>query len=84
MVLPWNRKEVYLGLSMQEFCEVRDTLSANHIRYDSRTVDHNATMSGMRGTMGRFAEDPAYQYQYYVYVNNKDYENAKYLLNQSV
>jgi hypothetical protein len=83
-MLPWNRKEVYLGSSMQEFCEVRDTLSANHIRFGSRTVDHNATASGTRGTMGRFAEDPEHLYQYYVYVNNKDYENAKYLLNQSV
>lgn len=84
MMFPWNRKEVYLGLSTQEFFRVRDILSANHIRYDSRTVDHNATASGTRGTMGRFAENPAYPYQYYVYVNNKDYENAKYLLNQSV
>jgi len=30
--------------------------------------------------MGRFGENPAFENEYYVYVNKQDYENAKYLL----
>lgn len=79
-MFPWNRKEVYLGYSMQESVHVRDTLAANRIAYDVRTVSHSAKRTGVRDQMGRFGENPAFEMQYYVYVNKQDYENAKYLL----
>ena len=79
-MFPWNRKEVYLGLSMKEFNKVCDILAANKIQYDSRAVNHNANWSGTRGRMGSAGVTLAYENQYYVYVKKQDYENAKYLL----
>ena len=79
-VFPWNRREVFVGFSMQDFVHVRDTLAANRITYDIRTVNHCANWTGARDSMGRFGENPAFENEYYVYVNKQDYENAKYLL----
>jgi hypothetical protein len=79
-MFPWNRKEVYVGFSMQDFVHVRDTLAANRIAYDMRTVNHSTKWTGVPDRMGRFGENPAFESQYYVYVNKQDYENAKYLL----
>jgi hypothetical protein len=79
-MLLWNRKEVYLGFSTQEFGKVRRTLAANHIPYSIRTVSHSAMPTGAPNRMGRFGENSAFANQYYVYVNKRDYEAAALLL----
>ncbi len=79
-MFPWNREEVYMGFSMQEFFHVCDILAANQIEYDYRAVNHAANWGATWGRMGSFGQDPAYEIQYYVYVKRQDYETAKYLL----
>ena len=87
-MLPWRRKEVYLGVSMQDFCKVRDLLAENEIVYDYRIVDRNAsanTIGGRTPARGRINSpfvDQECTSQYYIYVNKKDYERAAYLINK--
>jgi hypothetical protein len=70
----WNRKEVFMGSSMQRLSEVRSILSTNKIKYEYKVVSQNQGVS--RGRMGTFGENVDYLNTYYVYVHNKDYANA--------
>lgn len=38
MIALWNRKELYYGLSLEQFSNIRSILSQNGIKYNSRTV----------------------------------------------
>ena len=77
-VLPWNRREVYLGFSEREFAHVREMLSAAGIPCETRIV--NARCSGTRGRLSSFGMNPAYENQFYVYVRKSDYERANAFL----
>ena len=82
-MFPWNRKEVFLGVSAQDFSKAQNVLAENGIRYDTRVVDPSHT----RGifTQARSAApflNQDYVRQYYVYVAPGDYEQAKYLLSR--
>ena len=37
----WNRKEVYVGHSMNKFSNIRSILVANNISYTYKTINHN-------------------------------------------
>lgn len=85
MILPWKRKEVFVGSSMMDFCKVRDLLSENHIEYDFRIVDRNTWWRGYGRSLASASPGLGGQDQnvmYYVYVNTQDYETAWYLLRQ--
>jgi len=58
-----NRREVYMGYSLQEFNKVLDILAANKIKYFYRKV-------GMGGVI------PERAVMYYAYVRKKDAEKA--------
>lgn len=79
-MLPWKRTEVYTGLSMQDFCEVRNILSDAEIRCDFRMVNHSrGNWDTARSLVPNFS-NPEYDTRYYVYVAKPDYEKAKYLI----
>jgi len=42
MIMPWNRREVYVGTSNEKFNEILDTLALHKIRYDYCVVNHDA------------------------------------------
>jgi hypothetical protein len=74
----WNRKEIYFGTSLKEFSDLRDIVALSGIRYDYKIMDHS---SSTRGRFGNLGLNPNYEKQYYLYVHKKDYENAKYIIN---
>jgi hypothetical protein len=84
-LLPWNRKEVFVGTSLQDFYKARETLSQNHIEYAHRMVDRNMWRQnyGRSPLLTRFASFPENlesDCMYYIYVDHKDYEMACFLL----
>lgn len=78
----WNRKEVYVGHSMNKFSNIRSILVANNIRYTYKTINHNnSEFPGMgRGVKGSFGERSEFSYMYYIYVHRNDYEHAYKLI----
>lgn len=75
MILPWNRKEVYMGFDMQKFNQVLDALNAAHIRYTYRALSHSMFRS--RSSPGVSAN---YSLMYYVYVRREDFDQACYII----
>ena len=74
MIMFWNRKEVFMGNSMQRLSEVRNILSTNKIKYKYKVVSLNQGVP--RGRTGTFGENMDYLNTYYIYVHKKDYANA--------
>lgn len=85
-MMPWNRKELWMGDSMQTFSQIRDLLHASGIPYDSAAK--SAAWSGGRGFDARASGGIAMRYGqsaendslYYVYVHKYEYEKAAHLL----
>lgn len=82
MIMFWNRKEVFVGYSLNKFNEVRDILDLNKIKYKYRVVNRNSAyiFGTRRERTGTFGENMDYLNTYYVYVNKRDYDNACKLL----
>lgn len=78
MIMFWNRKEVFIGNSLQEFNETRNILVFNGIKYKYRIVD-NSGSGGLRRT-GNFGMNMDYLKTYYIYVHRDDYARASTLL----
>ena len=82
-MMPWNRKEIWMGSDMRKFSQIRDLLAHSQIEY---TYDAKASSwSGGRGLNGavagmtRAGEAQAAS-TYYVYVHRYDYDKARVLL----
>ena len=41
MIFIWNRKEVFVGNSMQKFSEIKDALTVSRIKYSYKVVNRN-------------------------------------------
>ena len=67
MIFIWNRKEVYNGFSIDYFRTVNRTTSS---AFDST-----------RGRIGSMGENLKYSYEYYIYVNKDNYDEAVFLIN---
>ena len=83
MILMWNRKEVFVGHSLQRFNEARYTLSSNGIKYKYKVVDNTSPSyfgSSNRARTGTFGINMDYSKTYYIYVHKNDYDNACVLL----
>lgn len=73
MIFFWNRKEVYRGVSVQKFNEIRNMLRAHDIRFKAKEKD-----SGEVKKKTETAEKSrAYSTIYIVYVQKKDYRRVK-------
>ena len=79
MILVWNRKEVHVSTSLDQFNAVCDILASNQIRYKHRVVNRNsANVSGSsRARTGTFGQNLNQSVTYYVYVHQNDYEQAR-------
>lgn len=79
----WNKKEVFVGNSLQRFNEVRYKLSSNGIKHEYKIVDSASPSyfgSSNRARMGTFDVNMDYTKTYYIYVHKNDYDNAQALL----
>ena len=84
MIMIWNRKEIFVGNSLQRFDEIRSRLSLNKIKYDYKIVD--STSSGYfgpsnRARTGTYGLNMNYAKTYYIYVHKNDCDRAQALLN---
>lgn len=84
MIMIWNRKEVFVGWSMEQFYNVRRILAENKIKYTFKVVSNSApTIFGSgRGHTGNFGEDMRFSTTNYVYVHKKDFDQACVVLRE--
>lgn len=83
MIMIWNRKEVFVGNSLQRFNEVRYILSSNGIKYDYRVVDSTSPSyfgSSSRARTGTLGINMDLAKTYYLYVHKNDYDSAQALI----
>lgn len=85
MIALWNRKELYYGLSLEYFSNIRSILSQNGIKYDSRIVNRTSSRAPgtVRGLISSFGENLDYAYEYYVYVHKNDFSKALSAINSN-
>lgn len=79
----FNKEEVYIGYSLDEFNEVRGILETENIRYTYRVINHSEELIGrgtIRGHIGSNSISGKYEKLYSVSVNEIDSEKAKYLI----
>ncbi len=78
MIHIFNRKEVYLGLSLLDFNEACNKLHVNKIKYQYKIVNRSTSsiFDTNRSRLGSFGENPNVINQYYIYVHKNDYEQA--------
>lgn len=77
MITVFNRKELLVTTNMEEFSRARDILAQNRIEYDYNvhdSADQNWGHSSQLGINRDFAS------LYYLYVKERDYEHASYLI----
>lgn len=80
----FNKKDVYMGYSLDELSKIREVLHEEGIKYTYKIMNHSESWTGrgtIRGYFGSFGMNMGYEKQYIVSVKKKDYEKAKYLVN---
>ena len=83
-MMPWNRKEVWMGSDEQFFAKLKNALSICQIKYeaDLKNAWSGGRGGGVNGNAGiatRYGE-PSRANIYYVYVHKYDYEKAMHAL----
>lgn len=79
----FNKEEVYIGYSMEEFSKVRGILKSKGIKYTYKVIDHSTQWRGngtTRGNFGSIGMNKNYEKHYVVSVKKKEAENAKYFI----
>ncbi len=82
----WQRKEVWFGISMQEFNRLRELLARNGVDCDySMNNRQRLDFDGRSATLGRWTGfrsryDPRFDTIYYLYVRREDFERASRLV----
>lgn len=71
-MLPWKRREVFMGMSQADCFAVRERLEDAGIEYEYKMVGHG--LLGISGGGRRDAGDR--QVLHYLYVKKEDYEKA--------
>lgn len=72
-MLPWKRKEVYMGMSQEECFQIRDKLDAAGIQSEYKVVGHS--LLGVSGGGRKDGGDR--RALHYLYVKKEDYEKAR-------
>lgn len=83
MITIFNRKELILTWEMKKQLEIRNILSANNIDYTisvKNMLDRNSFGRSARSHYGSMGINAECLYEYKIYVNKKDYEQAVYLI----
>ncbi|SMP63462.1 hypothetical protein [Anoxynatronum buryatiense] len=74
----WNRREVYVGTSLDQYQRVCDALEKSRIKYKTRVVNRNNAnvMGSGRARTGTAGQRLDLAYTYYVYVHKDDNEKV--------
>lgn len=78
----FHKKELLTTFDQNVYYDAMGKLQDAKIPF--KNTSHNSMSSGgrMRGRMGTFGEDPNSSTQYYIYVLEKDLDEASYLINK--
>jgi len=78
----WNRREVFIGNSLQKFSETREMLEGNAIKYKYKVASdsHKSAFATTRARTSSFGQNMDFSRTYYIYVHKKDYEKASFIL----
>ena len=79
-----NKKELISVYSIKEQARIRDILASNGIDYEIKVINRKSPSplgGGTRATTGTYGENLDIMYQYVIYVNKKDIERAKQVIN---
>lgn len=85
MITIFNRKSVYFGYDMNQSFVIRNILADNRIPYKFNTKNHMGQWSApgtLRGRMGTLGQSTQTMYEYEIFVHEKDYDQAVFLINQ--
>jgi len=83
----FNKEDVYLGYSIEEFSKVRSALNKEGIKYTTKVNDTSGSWLGTgtsRGNFGSSGMNQNYEKQYVVSVKKKDVEHAMYLVHRAL
>jgi len=80
MITIFNRKELLFTCNKKQWLRVRDILDSNHIEYINRLRSAGHNWSSHSDSHIGIDEDAYFEYK--IYVNKKDYEQAAWLLEQ--
>ncbi len=81
LIASLTKQELYAGNSEKEYNRIRTLLKTEQIGYKDDIVSKGTSgLDNTRGRTGTFGQNPKYEKTYYIYVDKKDYEKAKYLL----
>jgi hypothetical protein len=81
-VFPWNRKEVLVTNSAEQFGIALRALQDAGIRYETRTVN-NWNSGQARSLIGHVGERVNLEIFYYIYANKADAERARHFIRQA-
>lgn len=83
MFTPFNSGSLWIGRDLQQLSSIRELLEREGIPYKYKVKNHLSQWNGRgttRGTMGSFGNPSEQMYEYEVFVYNRDFERARYLL----
>ena len=76
---PWQRQEIYIGTSYDEFTRIRGTLLSSKIECSCRMCGHQPLLSGRGAAAGRWGSRERSDTVYYIYVKKCDFKIASEL-----
>lgn len=85
MITFFNRRELCIVFSIKEQSKIRQTLVSNNIKYHIKVVNRMSPSPFSGASRGRTVtsgQNMDLNYEYIFYVNKKDYDLAKYLINK--
>lgn len=83
MITIFNRKELMITYSISKQADIRSVLSKEQVPYIIKVINRKSPSPfapGSRAYTGTFGENLNLEYEYIIYVRNKDYEKASYLI----
>lgn len=81
MITIFNRKELFVTLSMDVQKKLREVLAENKIEYTVKTknLQERTFSESRRAGTGSFGVNQAVNYEYQIYVRKEDYDQAQLL-----
>ena len=79
----FNSKSLWIGNDLTRLNQIRNLLEQHSVPYKYKVRNHLGQWNGkgtIRGTMGSFGNPTEQMYQYEIFVYNKDFEEAQYLI----
>lgn len=80
LIFFFNKQDVYIGYSIEEVAKVINILKENNIKYAYKLMKHLRDREMI--SFERVGMNMEYEAQYTISVKERDYEEAKYLVNK--